>query len=229
MLIEKEMDSLMDCQRLPFMPDTPDDDLVLLHQYHVSETYPMHSHEFYEIFYVVKGQALHQINGSSQIVTEGSLVFIRPDDVHCYQLLNFSDFEFINVNISLALTAQAFLWMRIPVESATDPALPPSIKLTGPAHLEMRRRFTELSQMPSGPSRRRTFCALLPELLLLGLGRRQLVLHPPDLPAQCQKQRQDHKTHGKSGRHFALFSGSRHAASPLCAAACGPQRRFSLL
>ena len=43
----------MDCQRLPFMPDTPDDDLVLLHQYHVSETYPMHSHEFYEIFYVV--------------------------------------------------------------------------------------------------------------------------------------------------------------------------------
>ena len=156
----------MDCQRLPFMPDTPDDDLVLLHQYHVSETYPMHSHEFYEIFYVVKGQALHQINGSSQIVTEGSLVFIRPDDVHCYQLLNFSDFEFINVNISLALTAQAFLWMRIPVESATDPALPPSIKLTGPAHLEMRRRFTELSQMPSGPSRRRTFCALLPELLL---------------------------------------------------------------
>lgn len=166
MLIEKEMDSLMDCQRLPFMPDTPDDDLVLLHQYHVSETYPMHSHEFYEIFYVVKGQALHQINGSSQIVTEGSLVFIHPDDVHCYQLLNFSDFEFINVNISLALTAQAFLWMRIPVESATDPALPPSIKLTGPAHLEMRRRFTELSQMPSGPSRRRTFCALLPELLL---------------------------------------------------------------
>ena len=60
MLIEKEMDSLMDCQRLPFMPDTPDDDLVLLHQYHVSETYPMHSHEFYEIFYVVKGQAHQQ-------------------------------------------------------------------------------------------------------------------------------------------------------------------------
>ena len=77
----------MDCERLPFVPDTPNDDLVLLHQYRVSETYALHRHEFYEVFYVLRGQALHEMDGSSQVVSEGTLVFIRPDDAHCYKVL----------------------------------------------------------------------------------------------------------------------------------------------
>ena len=68
----------MSCERLPYIPDSPDDDLVLMHQFRVSETYPLHTHEFYEIFYVVRGQAIHEINGLTQVVGEGALVFIRP-------------------------------------------------------------------------------------------------------------------------------------------------------
>lgn len=157
----------MQCERLSFVPDTPDDDLVLLHQYHVSETYAMHSHVFYEVFYVTKGQAMHEINSSSQVVGEGSLVFIRPDDAHYYKQLNISGFEFINVNIVPELVEQAFKWVRIPKEYFDDPALPPTIKLSGAQHLEMRRKFIELSLMPSGPARRRQFCALLPEIIVL--------------------------------------------------------------
>lgn len=157
----------MDCERLPFVPDTPNDDLVLLHQYHVSETYGLHCHEFYEVFYVVKGQAMHEINGSSQVVSEGSLVFIRPDDAHRYQYLNLYDFEFVNVNITWSLTSQAFRWLRVPMEYFDSPALPPSLKLTGVQHQEMRRKFLELAQMPPGPNRRRSFCALFPEIILL--------------------------------------------------------------
>lgn len=157
----------MTCERLPFIPDTPNDDLVLLHQLHVSETYACHMHEFYEVFYVVKGQALHEINGVSQVVSEGSLVFIRPNDAHFYQYLNIFDFEFINVNITLEMTAQAFAWLRIPQEAFDTPELPPMLKLAGAQHMEMRRKFVELSEMAPGPARRRVFCALLPEILLL--------------------------------------------------------------
>ena len=157
----------MECERLPFVPDTPNDDLVLLHQYHVSDTYALHRHEFYEVFYVIKGQAMHEINGSSQVVSEGSLVFIRPNDAHQYKYLNLFDFEFVNVNITWALTSQAFRWLRIPLEYFTSPALPPTLKLTGIQHQEMRRKFLELSQMPPGPGRRRCFCALFPEIILL--------------------------------------------------------------
>ncbi len=157
----------MDCERLPFVPDTPNDDLVLLHPFHVSETYALHTHEFYEVFYVVKGQAMHQINGSSQVVSEGSLVFIRPKDAHHYQYLNLFDFEFINVNITCALTAQALRFLHIPQEAFDAPALPPSIVLTGTQHAEMRSKFLDLSKIPAGPARRRCFCALFPEVLHL--------------------------------------------------------------
>ena len=142
MLIEKEMDSLMDCQRLPFMPDTPDDDLVLLHQYHVSETYPMHSHEFYEIFYVVKGAGAASDQRFLSDCDGGLAGFHPSDDVHCYQLLNFSDFEFINVNISGAdrtgFPLDAYPRRARPTGAAAQH------QADGPGTSGMRRRFTEL-------------------------------------------------------------------------------------
>ena len=45
--------------------------------------YP-HCHDFYEIFITVSGTVTHFINGITQKLPEGSLVFIRPDDVHAY-------------------------------------------------------------------------------------------------------------------------------------------------
>ena len=156
----------MTCERLPFIPDTPNDDLVLLHQFHVFETYSLHSHEFYEVFYVVRGQAMHEVNGSAQVVGEGSLVFIRPDDKHCYRYLARSDFEFINVNITLELTDQTFAYLRLPRAEFDAPALPPTVHLTGARHAEMRYKFTELASMAPGPARRQVFCSILPEVLL---------------------------------------------------------------
>lgn len=156
----------MTCERLSFIPDTPNDDLVLLHQFHVFETYGLHMHEFYEVFYVVRGQAMHEVNGSAQVVGEGSLVFIRPDDQHCYRYLARSDFEFINVNITPELTERTFSYLRLPRAEFDSPALPPTVRLTGARHTEMRRKFTELAGMAPGPARRQAFCALLPEVLL---------------------------------------------------------------
>ena len=45
--------------------------------------YP-HSHDFYEIFITISGTITHFINGTTQKLPQGSLVFIRPDDVHAY-------------------------------------------------------------------------------------------------------------------------------------------------
>ena len=155
----------MTCERLPFIPDTPNDDLVLLHQFHVCETYGLHRHAFYEVFYVVRGQAMHEVNGSAQVTGEGALVFIRPDDRHCYRYLAQPDFEFINVNIAPELLAGAFSYLRLDRAAFDDPPFPPMVRLTGARHAEMRRKFTELADMAPGPARRQAFCALLPEVL----------------------------------------------------------------
>ena len=45
--------------------------------------YP-HRHSFYEIFITVSGNVHHWVNETVYILPEGSLVFIRPDDIHGY-------------------------------------------------------------------------------------------------------------------------------------------------
>ena len=157
----------MQCERLPFVPDSPDDDLVLVHQFSVSETYAYHCHEFYEIFYVIRGQAIHEINDATQIIGEGMLLFIRPDDRHAYKYFNREEFEFININIADGLIRDAFAWLRLPMGIFDETQMPPSVRLTGVQAAEMRRRFMALAELPAGERRRRAFCALLPEALLM--------------------------------------------------------------
>ncbi len=44
-----------------------------------------HYHNFYEIFLIVEGEVYHIINDKSQRLTAGTLVFIRPNDIHYYK------------------------------------------------------------------------------------------------------------------------------------------------
>ena len=52
--------------------------------YGANDVFYPHCHDFYEIFITVSGTVTHFINGITQKLPEGSLVFIRPDDVHAY-------------------------------------------------------------------------------------------------------------------------------------------------
>lgn len=52
--------------------------------YGATDRFNPHCHDFYEIFITVTGTVTHFINGIKQRLPEGSLVFIRPDDVHAY-------------------------------------------------------------------------------------------------------------------------------------------------
>jgi len=44
-----------------------------------------HTHDYYEIFWLHHGAARHHVNGDSQVLHEGDVVFIRPDDRHSLQ------------------------------------------------------------------------------------------------------------------------------------------------
>lgn len=62
----------------------------------VRQTFPLHTHDFYEFFLVTKGRAIHVVNNVPQVVERGSLVLVRPSDVHCYDYYKTQDFEFYN-------------------------------------------------------------------------------------------------------------------------------------
>ncbi len=52
--------------------------------YGINDRYNPHCHEFYEIVITISGTVIQETNGKILNLPEGSLIFIRPDDVHGY-------------------------------------------------------------------------------------------------------------------------------------------------
>lgn len=66
----------------------------------IENTAGKHRHDFFEIFLVVNGNALHHVNGIVQLLLEGTIVLIRPDDIHYYEKYGEGNCQFINLAFS---------------------------------------------------------------------------------------------------------------------------------
>lgn len=101
--------------------------------YHKGESinHVVHGHNFYEIFCVTDGSALHWCNNISQKINKGSLVFIRPTDYHQY-VDSTEDFSFYNLVFSVETANKIFsLYDKEIVASKLLNTLnPPNITLT---------------------------------------------------------------------------------------------------
>lgn len=97
--VEKNIDSATQC-RARFV-------------YGSEDIYIPHSHDYYEIFIVAKGIITHMVNGKIYRFPEGSLVFIRPDDVHTniYDDSKSIDIAFINLAFSRATARHLFEYL----------------------------------------------------------------------------------------------------------------------
>ena len=51
-----------------------------------------HSHTFFEVFYVISGEALHNVNGSVEKIGMGDIIFLRPGDSHAFSFYNSENF-----------------------------------------------------------------------------------------------------------------------------------------
>lgn len=74
----------------------------------ISHAYPMHGHDYYEVFVILSGCCTHVINGEKQLLEEGAMVFIRPSDCHGYDSYDGSDCRFMNINFYPELVDTAF-------------------------------------------------------------------------------------------------------------------------
>lgn len=97
-----------------------------------TEYFRPHSHNYYELFLVVKGNVCHIINGREQYLTEGQLLFIRDFDLHDYKSGDGNYFEFVNLAFSKE-TLQSmltFLGEGFPVDNLLAAAYPPMVSLS---------------------------------------------------------------------------------------------------
>ena len=62
----------------------------------VEQTYTLHTHEFPEVFLVLRGMAIHHVNNEDQLVQRGSFVLMRAEDTHCYRAFNGHEFRMLS-------------------------------------------------------------------------------------------------------------------------------------
>ena len=56
--------------------------------YNILKGFKTHSHDHYELEYIVSGKALQNLNGIEYVVKEGDLTFLSPSDIHAYEKID---------------------------------------------------------------------------------------------------------------------------------------------
>ena len=56
-----------------------------------------HDHDFFEVFLIVDGRTAHWVNGVTQVLEPGQLVFMRPSDTHAFRADRVQGCEIINI------------------------------------------------------------------------------------------------------------------------------------
>lgn len=155
-------------EQIPCLSLTSEDqesEVGFLHQFSVQDTYPLHSHNYYEIFLINKGKGIHKINRESVLLSEGSFVLIRPWDQHNYAFLNQYDMELINIAFPISLFDKICGLLGCPQSCLTDAPLSPMIELTGNVLAEIREKLLGIGAREKGQKRRQFLMAVLPYFL----------------------------------------------------------------
>jgi AraC family cel operon transcriptional repressor len=81
---------------------------------------------------IVKGEVIHIINERTQKLSEGTLVFIRPQDVHSYRLLEKQECHLINLAFRQSTMKALFGYLAdgYPSEYLLNRKMPPQIILS---------------------------------------------------------------------------------------------------
>ena len=134
----------------------------IIKQYSVYETFPAHCHTFAEFFFIGQGRAMHGINGRHQLLVPGSLVYIRPDDVHFFSPLNHFDFVLYSIGFSCDEARRAAAYLGAPLPGGP---LPPHVILCGSERGFLEQRLEDM--LAASPADRLSILrSLLPQVLL---------------------------------------------------------------
>lgn len=112
--------------------------------------YPLHDHDFGEIFWMDKGRCLHVVNGIAQDLDEGDLLFVRPSDAHSFHSIGNKSFWLVNIAFHwgqfLSLKGRYFAGdAEIYGEKSRLPKL---LKMNARTRLWAEQAFTELVKAP---------------------------------------------------------------------------------
>lgn len=103
-----------------------------------------HTHDFFEIFLVLEGRQILQLNGININCVPGSLVLIRPNDVHSRKYLE--EGKHINIAFSVRIVTLMlnYLGIGFPYKKIMETPYPPCVILNDPERDSMRKQLLDL-------------------------------------------------------------------------------------
>ncbi len=110
----------------------------------------VHTHNFYELFVVVKGEVLHTVNGRTQLLGEGTLMFMRPTDVHYYQPSEGKECHLINLAFREGTVEELFNYLGrgFPSEHLLHRPVPPKVMLSANEKDILAAKLEHLNTVP---------------------------------------------------------------------------------
>jgi len=136
-----------------------------VHHFSVKETYPLHTHDFYEFFYVMKGYAIHIVNDQSQLLSQDSFILIRPDDVHKYEAFNHFDFELISIGFTSSSFIHAVNYLNFSPVILNSLELPPHLTINTENDFNIKDMLLHIGLKSSPVDRKHYFTSILPLLI----------------------------------------------------------------
>lgn len=111
----------------------------------------LHNHDdFYEITIVTDGSVGHHINDIDQILTFGTVIYLRPQDIHYLYDLNSTEFEYINLAFTSKTLTDLLLYVGsdFNLDYFNNAPLPPTIQLSSMDVSIIRRNVEQFSIIP---------------------------------------------------------------------------------
>ena len=105
-----------------------------------------HDHDYYEFFLTLSGTLTHLVNDSAQVLPQGSLVFVRPRDIHSFYSENPSEVTYINLTFTEETANLLFNYLSesFPSKTLIDSPMPPTVLLT---ESQKKKLYAEIDEL----------------------------------------------------------------------------------
>lgn len=134
------------------------------YNYSGTENFQLHYHDYYELFLMISGEGIHYVNGEKKLLTDNSLIFIRPSDTHTYIKDYNKKFSFINLTFTKETFENLFSYIGNPEakEKLISSKMPPLIIVKKLDKEKLISRFEALNTLDwENPKKRESRMKLL--------------------------------------------------------------------
>lgn len=126
-----------------------------------------HDHDFYEILFVLRGDAIHCVNDGVQTLKAGDVVFVRPKDKHFVSPYGMSSekFEFFNIHVTVHHIETQFSYSKDLQNKLELSNLPLIVKLKPNEAAYMAKKLKKMNSMSFGKEREYLYYSILKDFL----------------------------------------------------------------